>query len=283
MSYVDQLENWMNAPAGETIQFPAEKVTRKEWNLPRVQNHGLIDKLEQGWPALGDVADIFVGIQTSADDVFMMKYVSSDIDTITLYSETLQSNWQFEREFCLPIVSGTDVIRYQQLPYRQYVLFPYRISERQVSIVELAEMTRDFPQTAEYLKANKLRLSAREKGKVANKQWHGYIYLKNMRRQAKPKLCIPRLVDRLYASSDLEGTHCLDNVDVGGIVWNTDFEYHSLEFLLGMLNSSLLRWYFPNVSGTFRGGWLSANRQFLSQLPCRIIDTSLNGASGKFT
>jgi hypothetical protein len=38
------------------------------------------------------------------------------------------------------------------------------------------------------------------------------------------------------------------------------------------LNSNLLRWYFPFVSVTFRGNWLSANRQFLSQLPICTID-----------
>ncbi len=33
-----------------------------------------------------------------------------------------------------------------------------------------------------------------------------------------------------------------------------------------------MRWYFPSVSAPFRGGFLSANRQFLSQLPIRAIN-----------
>ena len=52
------------------------------------------------------------------------------------------------------------------------------------------------------------------------------------------------------------------------------YQQQGLVYLLGLLNSRLLRWYFPFVSGTFRGGWLSANRQFLSQLPIRPIDFS---------
>jgi hypothetical protein len=36
----------------------------------------------------------------------------------------------------------------------------------------------------------------------------------------------------------------------------------------------MLRWYFPYVSAPFRGGYWSANRQFLSQLPIRAIDFS---------
>jgi len=51
-------------------------------------------------------------------------------------------------------------------------------------------------------------------------------------------------------------------------------EYHEqgIKYLLALLNSRLLQWYFPFISAPFRGGWLSANRQFLSLLPIRIID-----------
>jgi len=51
-------------------------------------------------------------------------------------------------------------------------------------------------------------------------------------------------------------------------------EKHDLRYLLALLNSRLLGWYFPFVSAPFRGGWMSANKQFLSQLPFRTIDFS---------
>ena len=85
---------------------------------------------------------------------------------------------------------------------------------------------------------------------------------------------MPRLVDRLYASYDCDGKHFLDNVDVGGITIKQQYCSHDLRYLLGLLNSKLLRWYFPYVSAPFRGGWLSANRQFLSQLPIHPINFS---------
>jgi ADP-heptose:LPS heptosyltransferase len=66
----------------------------------------------------------------------------------------------------------------------------------------------------------------------------------------------------------------LDNVDVGGITLKPEYQTQSIEYLLGLLNSKLLRWYFPFVSAPFRGGWMSANRQFLSQLPIHPINFS---------
>jgi hypothetical protein len=82
-----------------------------------------------------------------------------------------------------------------------------------------------------------------------------------------PKICVPRLVDTLHASIDLTGQHFLDNVDVGGVTWKPKFLNRSLHLLMAFLNSTVLRWFFPQISAPFRGGFRSANRQFLSLLP----------------
>ena len=105
-------------------------------------------------------------------------------------------------------------------------------------------------------------------------KWYGYIYLKNMVKQSIEKICVPRLVDRLYASYDLDGNHFLDNVDVGGITFTPENENLGFKYLLGLINSKLLQWFFPFVSAPFRGGWYSANKQFLSQIPIRTINFS---------
>jgi len=138
--------------------------------------------------------------------------------------------------------------------------------------MEFRRLAERYPQTAAYLAANRKRLEGREKGKSKGSKWYGYIYLKNMARQGTRKICIPRLVNHLYAAYDAEGRHYLDNVDVGGVVWRSMYQNQGFPYLFGILNSKLLRWYFPFVSAPFRGGWLSANRQFLSQLPIRPID-----------
>ena len=61
-------------------------------------------------------------------------------------------------------------------------------------------------------------------------------------------------------------------MDVGGVTLKPDQAKYDLKYLLGFLNSKLLAWFFPNVSAPFRGGWMSANRQFLSQVPIHTIN-----------
>jgi len=269
---VDDLETWQKTGQGIEGAIPAVNVTAAEWNFAVGRGADLFEKLRRMPVKLGDVADIFVGLQTSADDVFIMNVVEVNDDTIKLHSKALGGDWTFERGLLFPLVSGTDVQRYGELPERQYILFPYEASRTTVSFIEFSRLAERYPQTAIYLTANRKRLENREKGKFKDEQWYRFGRNQNIGIQNRVKLCVPRLVNRLYAAYDPEGLHFLDNVDVGGVVWQSTYQNQGFPYLLGILNSKLLRWCFPFVSAPFRGGWMSANRQFLSQLPIRPID-----------
>jgi len=190
-----------------------------------------------------------------------------------LKSKSLDSEWMFEKGLLFPLVSGTDIRRYAPLPQRQFVLFPYKVQDA-VELISMEELSSVYPKTAAYLLANRQRLADREKGRLDDAHWQGYVYLKNMKRQSHVKLTVPRLVNRLFASLDNAGTHFLDNVDVGGITIKPEYRATQLHYVVGIINSRLMGWYFPLISAPFRGGYMSANKQFLSQLPIYLIDFS---------
>jgi hypothetical protein len=102
-----------------------------------------------------------------------------------------------------------------------------------------------------------------------NDRWYGYVYRKNLDKQDRSKLVLPRLVDRLVAAFDELGHVCLDNVDVGGILVA---EGTNPWFLLGILNSPVANFIFCRTSKPFRGNYLSANRQFIKDLPIPLAD-----------
>jgi len=269
---VDDLVSWHAGKAAIQGIVKARKVTANNWNFSVGIGSGLFEKLSSLPHTLGDVADVFVGVQTSADAVYIMDFVAETNRTYRLRSKVLATEWVFEKDLFCPIVSGTDICRYAALPSRQYVLFPYAIQNELVTLIDFKTIERNFPKTAAYFIENKKQLEDREKGRMKGPDWHGYIYLKNMARQSFVKLCVPRLVDRLHAAFDYDGSHVLDNVDVGGITLKATFVPQGLEYVLALLNCRLMRWFFPQVSAPFRGGWWSANRQFLSLIPIRVID-----------
>ncbi|MBT0651546.1 Eco57I restriction-modification methylase domain-containing protein [Geomobilimonas luticola] len=272
----DNYEEWLRTFQGTEGSFPAGSISPAEWNFTVGQGANVFERLQSMPQKLSDVADIFVGLQTSADDVFIFDLIGCENGKSRFKSKALGQEVILEDDLVFPLVSGTDVGSYAPLPSRQYILFPYAVGEK-VSIIPLANLRKKFPFTAEYLEKNRARLEDREDGRLRDNDWHGYIYLKNMNRQSVPKICVPRLVDHLHAGADLLGNHFLDNVDVGGVTWKPQFASRSLQYLQALLNSSVLRWFFPHVSAPFRGGFRSANRQFLSQLPIASASTEQEG------
>ena len=271
---VDDLDAWRQSGKIVEASIPARQVTSAAWNFTVGADSGLFSKLSSLPLKLGDAADIFVGLQTSADDVFIMDLIRQTPRTRRLKSKALGRELALEKDLLFPLVSGTDIDAYAPLPTRQYVLFPYRSGDGTARLLPLAEILEQIPKTAAYLIENKGRLEGREKGRFRGRDWHRFGRNQNLGIQDRAKLCVPRLVRRLHAGYDKMGAHFLDNVDVGGVTFKTHFETQTLEYLLGLLNSRLLRWYFPLISAPFRGGWRSANRQFLSLLPFRAIDFS---------
>ena len=271
---VDDLLKWQTEGFAIEGEISNKNVTSNEWNFVVGRGARLFERLNNFPLKLGDISNIFVGLQTSADDVYILDFISENSSLLTLKSVALNKNVEIEKEVLHPLVSGTDVCRYSALPSRQYIIFPYEVNNQPVSLIDFNKLSKLYPKAAEYLLANKKRLEDREKGRLKGKNWHGYIYHKNMLKQSLKKICIPRLVEELYAAYDVDGSHYLDNVDVGGISLIQEYEEQGLEYLLGLLNSRLLRWHFPFISAPFRGGWLSANRQFVSQLPMKAINFS---------
>jgi len=271
---VDDLTAWRNTSEAAEGTIPSTRITASEWNFAVGKGAALFEKLSKIPVKLGDVADIFVGLQTSADDVFIMDLIEETVRTLRLRSKALNTEWTLEKGLLFPLVSGTDVNRYCDLPERQYILFPYKVDGTSVELIDFDIIAKDYPKTATYLLENKKRLEERERGKFKGHDWYRFGRNQNIGIQEQIKICVPRLVDNLYAVYDIEGNHFLDNVDVGGVTLKSKYQEQGLVYLLGLLNSRLLRWYFPHVSAPFRGGWMSANRQFLSQLPIRVINFS---------
>ncbi|MEI7728790.1 MAG: N-6 DNA methylase [Verrucomicrobiota bacterium] len=269
---VDNLKEWIEKHTATDAAIEMAKVTAQSWSFSVGRSAKLVDRLKAYSPRLGNIADIFVGLQTSADDVLVLEFVAKRGNLFALKSKALGVEIELEQEFLHPLVSGTDIQGYDRFDGRQFILFPYSVSNENATLVPFAEIRRRAPKTAKYLEANRKRLEGRERGKFADSEWYRFGRSQNLGIQERTKVCVPRLVDRLCAAFDATGRNYLDNVDVGGVTWKPGNERHDLRYLTGLLNSKLLAWFFPNVSAPFRGGWMSANRQFLSQLPFRKID-----------
>ncbi len=90
----------------------------------------------------------------------------------------------------------------------------------------------------------------------------------------QPKLLVPYMVTQLATYLDQRDSLYFVNVTTGGYGITTDQAGLSLQYLCALMNSSLLDFYFKQVSTTFHGGYFAANKQYIEQLPIRRIDFS---------
>lgn len=241
------------------------------WVLHKSEDLEIINKMNQN-PQLGELCDnIFVGIQTSADNVFILDLIEEKQTTYKLFSKSLDKEVELEKAFLRHIISGVDVKKYVIPANRQYVIFPYFIENDKAVLIPKKVLENESPLIWEYLSSHKSTLENRERGKFKDSQWYRFGRNQNINKQHLSKICVPRLVKEIQAIYDINGDYCQDNVDVGGIILKDEYK-HLDYYILGLLNSSLLSFYLSKISTPFRGGFWSCNRQYLEKLPIYLPD-----------
>ena len=260
------------------IQVGQDAITEGMWPPPIGEAATLVDRLHTGSEPLSSVAGrIFQGLITSADDVYHV-HQRSDLgeETIKVHSKSLQQDLELESALLKPLLSGRHIRRYVASPEAELLLFPYVLAGHRAELIAPGVFADRYPRCWDYLQVNRTVLEGREKGKMRHDHWYAYVYPKNLALHDLRKLAIPRLVHRLQVFYDSAPEFYLDNVDVGGVLLKDSSERQYL-YVMALLNSKLVDWYFQRVSAPFRGGFRSANRQFIGDLPIHRIDSALEG------
>ena len=273
---VDDLDAWRTVNDAQRANVPADRFTSAEWNISISPGADLFDRLATLPAKLGDIAHLFVGLQTDADDVFILEEVAKEGGRILCRSRATGSDHWFEDEHLKPFLKGSlNISRYHLRNVTKRLLFPYSLSHGKSVLIECREYKERYPLSWSYLEQNRQRLAARNRGQMGG-DWYGYVYKKNHTRFNLPKLLVPSLATGSCFAADLEGQYYFVGSGGGGgggygIVPLIDVH---LLYLLGLLNSRLLSGYLRRISTTFRGGYIALNRQYIAQLPIALGATS---------
>ncbi|MGA2031279.1 MAG: N-6 DNA methylase [Thermoguttaceae bacterium] len=226
----------------------------------------LLQKVREAGPPLSKVADaIFVGLQTSTDDVFIL-----DCRGRQHHSAALGVPVELETGLLHPLLKGSVHIR-RWVPdaTTQAVLFPYEIASGKWRLIAAEKLARKWPKTWDYLTRCRQRLARRERGTFEGDGWHGYVYPKNLGRMGMPKILTPSLGRRAEFCLDETGEFFFVGSGGGGgggygITLPPDLSCH---YVLGVLNSKLLDWFVKQTTTRFHSGWYAYNKQYIEQIP----------------
>ena len=274
---VDNLAEWQRTGQSITGKIATNTIKGAVWNFTVGENAALFDKLANMPTKLGDIAGIFVGLQTDADDIYIVEEKQKSDGQVLCYSKATGKIYWFEDSHLKLFVKGSlNIKRYELINLNKRLIFPYKIVDGKSQLIEADEYRKSFPLTWAYLEENKRSLSLRNKGIMARSEWYGYIYKKNHSRLATPKLLVPSIGTGSCFSADIKGEYYFVGSGGGGgggygISLPSDSNVSYL-YLLGLLNSILLSTYLKTISTPFRGGYIALNRQYIEQLPIRTID-----------
>jgi len=135
-----------------------------------------------------------------------------------------------------------------------------------------SEFRKKYPKAFEHLYSQKTALLKRKQFT----EWFGYSAPRNLPVHERAQICIPLLADRgLFAMipPKLRGKLC-PMASGGFTVALSDSAKVKPEYVLGLLNSTLLFWRLRQISNLFRGGWITCTKQYFGELPIHKIDFS---------
>lgn len=277
------------APAGEIPEAPWEKpdcalaygrqVFGERWLLLTGEERALIDKLYKRCKRLDDPAhssSIFVGIQTSADDIYHLTKKAPGLYICTPKGAGAPPPYEveIEDELMKPLVSGAEAKRYVTPSTDTYLLFPYAQHEDEMQLIDAATMAARYPKGWAYLNSYRDELRLREAkrdrgGRVTNgpfddDEWYRFGRHQNLDKQEITKLIVAQTVPNLRLCLDETASLYLNNVRVNGII---AAESENPSFLLGVLNAPVADFVFKRIAKVKDGGYFEANKQFIAPLP----------------
>lgn len=250
----------------EWTSLSYDNLSNDKWNLLSDTEINLFEKLHQQPLTARDVfAKIFVGLQTSADKIFLIDCCDEG-NTIKGYSKSLDCEVEIERGFMKPMLKGQDVARYKSLVNENYVLFPYSVDKdgRAIPMMEI-EIAQQFPLGYAYLKANEVELREREKGRFNEpNQWYLFGRKQGINEVEQAKIITPEI-----------SLGCNMSFDDGSMYHNTKCYSFILDkpsdlaykFYLSVLNSRILWFFLSNTGYVLRGGYFTFKTNYLYPFP----------------
>ncbi|MDY3204632.1 MAG: N-6 DNA methylase [Arcobacter sp.] len=252
-------KNIFNEFTYDTVDY--EKLGSDKWNLSSNDISKVLEKINKQPLKVKDIFErIFTGIQTSADDIYILLETKNG-----LYSKALDKNIEIEKDLLKPILKGDDISRYKNLSNRYFIIFPYLLENGKARPMSEEYIQENFSNGYKYLKENEKFLREREKGRFDNpKEWFLFSRKQGIDYVEERKIITPDIAFKSQMSFD-NGIFYHGTTLYSFIKKNTIEEDY--KFYLAILNSSIMWLFIKNTSTELRGGYFRFKTAYLEPFP----------------
>jgi type I restriction-modification system DNA methylase subunit len=253
---VSKLEKWRYGSENNDGTLPSKGITENEWNFTAGAGSKLLDRLHKLQPKLSDVADLFVGLQSSADKIYVVDNSSP-----------------IEHSITKPFLQTGDLKAYSSINASARLIFPYEIAEGHATLINEQTLRANAPKCWAYLSQHREKLSQRDMG-GSDGPWYRFGRTQNMSRMESQKLIIQVTANRPTVLLDEIGLY----MSGGGAGPFYGLRPKSNDFpikcLMGILNSKVFDYIVKSQSTPLRGGYVKFSKQYIETVPIPLPDKS---------
>lgn len=279
---VTDISAWRRGVREGITSYAAAEVGKAPWVFVSPQAKSIFERVRgQKVRPLKHFAKIFVGLQTSKDDIYIHPIGDSaavyDVATREFTGERLpvttqRGSWELETSILVPCIKDAEVSAFERVYPNAAMIFPYRPGTR--TPYTEGELRERFPNTWAYLSAHRTDLEARNVSGGEAAAWYRFGRSQSLLEfDDRPKLVWKTLATEApYAYDDLNtrftgggnGPYYGLSLKAGTPI--------SIFFLLAILFHPVIEAMVRSRASVFRGSYYSHGKQFLEDIPVHDVD-----------
>lgn len=275
---VNDVEAWAVGQHEPKVNYDASEIDGNPWVFVSSRARAVFDRLTQvGGVRLDSIADIFVGLQTSADAIYIQSFADFskvfDIVTGTFLTPTVtfakdDMDWEVEASLLVPCMLDAPLGPFQQARPNAAMIFPYESGTR--TPIPPSRMATDFPLAWQYLQQYKTDLEARSLQSGSEDEWYRFGRSQSLTKfDGTPNLVWSTLATDAPYAVDESGSVRFTGGGNGpyyGLRMKEDPAV-SMYYVLAVLSHPVIEALVKSRAVTFRGDYYSHGKQFIASLP----------------
>lgn len=270
---VDDLIKWKNMPMKNLmLEISSEALGKDPWVFPSRQEQEIINKIEIVCKnKFKDIAEIFVGIQTSNDKIFFINSENED-DDFVYFTDLNKIERKIEKGILKGAILDQAVSPLQSIDQNKKLIFPYIQEDGKSVLMSESDLISKYPNAYEYLLAYKQKLQARNMPN-AEKEWYKFGRSQSLNKFDREKLIIKN--PALHACAGFDDGSIFFSGGGNGPYYGVRSKSNSdILFLLALLNHPIFDRWVKLRSSVFRGGYYSFGKQFIEGFPVKIPNSN---------
>lgn len=275
MKFVEELVKYKYNEYVEGKIYSSNTLTNEPWIFIPTEVSSKLEKFKSKTKILSEFVNIFVGIQTSNDKIYMIDPKNEDEEYVYFQDKNNISR-KIEKGILKKGINDVVINKYNKIEFNRYIIFPYKFVDGKVILYDLEELKEKFEFAYKYLNEYKDELEKRSIQNKNDNNWFQFGRNQSLNKfKGKEHLIWPVL--------SKNGNYVYDNETImfsgggNGPYYGLEMKENieeSIFYIQALLNHRLLEDILESKSSIFNDNYYSHGKQFIEDLPIRKIDFS---------